>query len=119
MKEKNKELFGYILSLCLAFSVALYTGINVGYNKGQERLNDMNMDFWLEQESESQYNFEVMRDLFTPSGYNDTVTIVHAPEVNWSFTYWVNHSNICNSFFFDNMKSYHVLFPMWGKLEVL
>ena len=45
-----------------------------------------------------------MRDLFTPA-YNDTVTVEPAGyDDGWLF--WVNHSRVLNSFYFNNQKDY-------------
>ena len=101
----------------------------------EEAIDEIPYDVWQEIEkniiSDSQYNFQVMRDLFTPM-YNDSVTVKAAgyePAVyDWnnnsivsegSWCFWVNHTHVLNSYYFDNMKCYKVLFPNSGRVKVI
>lgn len=81
--------------------------------------------------NESVYNFGVMRDLFTPM-YNDTVVIewigYKSAVYDWGnntklseggYVFWVNHSRVLDSFYFEDAKCYKVLFPTWGHIEIL
>ena len=66
----------------------------------------------------NQYNFQVMRDLFTPM-YNDTVTVENA-EYNNGYCFWVNHTRELKSYYFSNAHSYLVLFNRTtDRLELL
>ncbi len=81
--------------------------------------------------NESVYNFGVMQDLFTPM-YNDSVTVENAgyietvwdwdnnskiSEGGWCF--WVNHSRILDSYWFENKISYKVVIPIFGKIFLM
>lgn len=68
--------------------------------------------------SDSQYNFQVMRDLFTPQ-YNDSVTVESAGYINGNWCFWVNHSSVLNSYYFDDLNSYKVAFPWDGKIFLI
>jgi len=137
LSEKFK---GYIAGAFLGFMVsalviliAFKTGVIIENN--QVEGNQISWEGWKEIEnkiiSDSQYNFQVMRDIFTPI-YNDTVTVENAgykstvydwdnnsviSEGGWCF--WVNHTQVLNSYYFDNRMSYKVLFPSWGHIEVI
>jgi len=67
--------------------------------------------------SEGQYNFQVMRDLFTPM-YDDSVTVENAG-YNKGWLFWVNHTQVLNSYYFSNMNSYLVIIPEMGKIELM
>jgi len=71
---------------------------------------------------DSVYNFQAMRDLFTPM-YNDTVTVTpmgyRLTEYNWTtntvikpggWMFWVNHTRELWSYNFEDAYNYLVLF---------
>jgi len=58
--------------------------------------------------SDSQYNFQVMRDIFTPM-YNDSVTVENAGYDN-GFCFWVNHTQVLDSYYFDDANDYLMRF---------
>ena len=104
------------------FVASIFSAYILGMTHGEQTVPEIPYNVFTEIEkdiiSDSQYNFEVMRDLFTPM-YNDSVTVVSAGyDGGWCF--WVNHSRVLNSYFFDNMQSYKIRFSsLFGKIELI
>ena len=97
------------------FAGSILSAYVFGVIHGEQSVPDfMEIDDLISDES---YNFQVMRDLFTPM-YNDSVTVENA-EYDDGFCFWVNHTRVLNSYFFDNMKVYHVRIPTWGRIELI
>lgn len=138
---------GYIAGAFLAFSISALiillvfgTGVitkesnyNQGYYdgfvKGQNELNETNRAFWLSLTDEGSENFMIMRDLFTPM-HNDTVTVEKAGYISgyesltgsWisgGVSFWVNHTQVLNSYYFEDKQVYRVVFPMSGMIYVV
>ena len=109
MKEKTMMWIGIIsllISVCIlmfCFSLTnLETDDTIDYNAFREIEADIISD--------SQYNFQVMRDIFTPM-YNDSVTVENTGYDN-GFCFWVNHSKVLNSYYFENMQNYLMRFTI-------
>lgn len=143
-KELSGEQFGLIVLFIVIIGLLVAVLISSGVISDQRaRINyleqfepaDSDIDWMVEWEKEiledSQYNFQVMRDLFTPM-YNDTVTVEPAgyksAEYDWEnctkiseggWMFWVNHTVVLSSYYFENVKSYKVLFPTDGKIELI
>lgn len=119
MKEKTMMWIG-IISLLISICILMFC-----YSSTNPETNDLDIidyDNFKEIEddiiSDSQYNFQVMRDLFTTQ-YNDSATVENA-EYDNGFCFWVNHSRVLNSYYFENMNNYLVRFPRTtGRIEVL
>lgn len=120
-----KELF---IINCFIF-LALGTGFYAGYYYGG--LQEVNFTYTIDYpwdsstssgsiypDNISDFNFEVMRDLFTPM-YNDTVTVEHAEYIYGIDVFWVNHTRVLNSWFFDDKESYKVAFPLFDKIYLI
>ncbi|MCK4821303.1 hypothetical protein KA005_36390 [bacterium] len=148
MKKKFKILFGIILFITLFLGsislvkIGLDTGVITidksseykqgyydGFVKGQNELNETNRAFWLSITDETSENFYRMRDLFTPM-YNDSVTVEKAGYISgyesltgsWisgGVSFWVNHTRVLNSYYFEDKQSYRVVFPMSGMIYVV
>ena len=148
MKKIFKFLVLLIIGIGLIFgsiqliSIGLETGVikvdksleyNQGYYdgfvKGQNELNETNRAFWLSITDKDSENFYRMRDLFTPM-HNDTVTVEKARYISgyesvtgeWisgGISFWVNHTQILNSYYFEDKQSYRVVFPSSGLIYVV
>jgi len=74
-------------------------------------------------------SYQKMRDLFTPMNSSDTVTITYLgfhgqmllneSKIYVGSNYRVNHTVVCNSFFFENKMSYLVVIPTSGEIYVI
>lgn len=94
----------YIVCIALLISIAFLSGCTESDNT----------------ENDEEYNFRVMRDIFTTSGFDDTIKIECIGYHQFGgFVYWVNHSQVCNSFFFNDMHDYKILIPLNGRIQLL
>jgi len=99
MKEKHMMYIGVVSLLIAVFILMVCIGITGNYGN-DEIENDIISD--------SQYNFQVMRDIFTPM-YNDSVTVESAGWDN-GFCFWVNHTQVLNSYYFPDANCYLMRF---------
>ena len=92
----------FVLTVCL---IIVFNSVEVEVNTiDYETFKEIENDIV----SDSQYNFQVMRDIFTPM-YNDSVTVENAGyDKGWMF--WVNHSKVLNSYYFEDMNNYLMRF---------
>lgn len=126
MKEKksiiNPKLFYlWTITTCLCFLI-IYNVLNSADVVYEEK--------WTYDENVVK-NYYIMRDLFTPM-YQDTVTIENAgfkPTVyDWEnntkiseggMMFWVNHSRVLSSFYFEDKNCYKILIPNNGEIELI
>lgn len=110
MNDIIKGLF-LILVIVAAFTLfAAYIAADISYELGYNDAVEESFN------PDTHGNYMKMRDLFTPCSWNDTVTISFAGEYWEGFnctsnTFWVNHSNVCDSFYFDDFCCYRVGVP--------
>jgi len=121
-KSNNKIIYLLLILSILIFSIFAFILVwqSSVINTQDARINYLENYYESEEKksiSEGQYNFQVMRDLFTPM-YDDSVTVENAGyKEGWLF--WVNHTQVLNSYHFSNMKSYLVKIPTMGKIELI
>ena len=123
MKIQNPILILTIVLLSLTFlSSGMFIGYtynNILYNTGYEN------GYYDGMFSSEDGNYAKMRDIFTPCSSNETVTITNSDffisEENGrsGYTFWVNHTQICHSYYFNNSISYKVVIPSVGDIYVL
>ena len=135
MEIKTKWI--WIINITTVVFVVGFVMYSIGHGVGRVEgyMDRKSEENWTSMEediiNESQYNFEVMRDLFTPM-YNDSVTVENAGYIetiyDWSnntiveeggWAFWVNHSRVLSSFYFENKCCYKILFPTWGRIRLM
>lgn len=130
----KKDILGFIILISIFFTIIGFLfGYNIAkdefYNKG---LIEGSISYWNDfPDPENIDNYLLMRDVFTPM-YDDTVTINYIDYkdavYDWinntkisdgGYIYWVNHTNMLYSFYYDDAMNYKVLIPTDGKIRVL
>lgn len=112
-------IFVFVFALIFQQSIIGNLRSRNNYLEGfEEKYNECNsyigIDYetWQEIEADiiddSTYNFQVMRDIFTPMN-NDNVTVENAGYDN-GWVFWVNHSRVLYSYHFKNMNDYLMRF---------
>jgi Na+-transporting NADH:ubiquinone oxidoreductase subunit NqrB len=108
----NKEKHMLVISVICLFISCFVLMYCFGVSKSIETDTNDLIDYSICNEKWMKF-----RDLFTPM-YNDSVTIESAGYNNgWLF--WVNHSRVLNSFYFDNQQSYLVVITVDGYIEMI
>ena len=124
-------ILGMASGSLLVYNDSFTDGYNIGYQEGYNKgylMGNATMVDVLD------HSFYRMRDLFT-SMPNDTVTVETAGYLSdrWhiengtaqyrirdgGYCFWVNHSQVLSSYFFDDQRSYLVLFADGDSVDVI
>ena len=121
IKEGNMVFIGILLVIIISGVIGFSIGYEVNNEGYQEGYNDVIYKM-INDSFDTGDNYLLMRDLFTPCSWNDTLTIENAGEYwegyNCTSTFWVNHSNVCWSYYFVDANCYRVAVPTWGDEEL-
>ena len=118
---KKILIIGVLLAIVISGAICFSIGYEINGKRYDEGYNDAIRDTIIDS-FDTGDNYLLMRDLFTPCSWNDTITIEDAGEYwegyNVTSTFWVNHSNTCWSFYFEDADCYRVAIPSWGEEEL-